>query len=378
MPVAPEKTLGPTQYLPYLGLALDFLHQLLAIPEEKREKCSALVKELLVTYENQKKTMVKKIQKVAGSLNFICQPLPVGTPFLHSLYSLTKTANSKKRRAGHYRKINKETYQDLQMFQGFLDENTHLSVKTVPFLSHLAIDNNQIHLFANAASAADKGFGCTFGNHWAYGIWSQTTLFQADFKPNIALLELYAITLALEIWADQIARITITLCSYNIAKVCILNRKKAKIPAAKSLLCHLTKTCLNFQIIVKADHIPGVSNVNADLLSRGCLQEFQSLNPQADSELTSLPALLWPPVWIQLEMTTEKLTQSRKKENQNKTRLFIRRRPNWNGDRNSVPTKLPRPDSAESPRTKLWESKVQNNATNIECNGCHRSHRTCC
>ena len=35
MPVTPEKTLGPTQYLPYLGLALDFLCQLLAIPEEK-------------------------------------------------------------------------------------------------------------------------------------------------------------------------------------------------------------------------------------------------------------------------------------------------------------------------------------------------------
>ena len=160
------------------------------------------------------------------------------------------------------------------MFQCFLDENAHLKVKTVPFLSCLAIDNNQIHFFTDVVGAADKGFGCTFHNHWSLGLWSQTELFCNDFKPNIALLELYAITVALEIWAPSLSGKTITLHSDNSATVCILNKKKANIPAAMSLLCHLTKTCLNFQIMVRVAHIPGACNINADLLSRGIYKSF--------------------------------------------------------------------------------------------------------
>ena len=96
MPVVPEKTLGPTQYLPHLGLALDFEQQLLAILEGKRLKCTALVAELLTAYHHQHKTTVKKIQWVAGSLNFICQALLARKPFPHSLYSLTRTVTGSK------------------------------------------------------------------------------------------------------------------------------------------------------------------------------------------------------------------------------------------------------------------------------------------
>ena len=38
MPVVVEKTLGPTQILEYLGLVLNFVQQVVAIPEKKRKK----------------------------------------------------------------------------------------------------------------------------------------------------------------------------------------------------------------------------------------------------------------------------------------------------------------------------------------------------
>ena len=304
MPLASDKTLGPTQCLPYLGLELDFHCQVLLIPEEKQSKCSSLIEEVLLTYQSKKKTTVKKIQKVAGSLNFICQALPAGKPFLHSLYTLTKSSGCSIRKSGHHRCINKQTYLDLQMFHSFLASNVHLSIKSVPFLSCLAIDNDHIELLADATGAPDKGFGCAFWDQWVHGIWQHTNLFTPTFKPNIALLELYAITVMLEIWANQLAGKTITLHSDNLATVCILNKKKANIPTAMSLLRHLTITCLQFQIMVKAKHIPGVNNVKADLISRGRICKFLHQFPMPKRAPTPLPLSLWPPTWTRNQMST--------------------------------------------------------------------------
>ena len=46
MPVAEEKTLGPTQMLEYLGLILNFLIQVIEIPKKRRTKCLLIVNKL--------------------------------------------------------------------------------------------------------------------------------------------------------------------------------------------------------------------------------------------------------------------------------------------------------------------------------------------
>ena len=78
MPVVLTKSLGPTQILQYLGLILNFKSQRIEIPEDKRIKCLNLVSKLMEVYEKRAKTTVKQIQKVVGSLNFLCQALPAG------------------------------------------------------------------------------------------------------------------------------------------------------------------------------------------------------------------------------------------------------------------------------------------------------------
>ena len=164
MPVALTKSLGPTQILQNLGLILNFKSQRIEIPKDKRIKCLNLVTKLMEVYEKRAKTTVKQIQKVTGSLNFLCQALPMGRPFLCSLYHATRMANGEKRLGGKHRRLNNETYHDLKMFQMFLKENAHMTVKMVPFLNRLNIDNDKIEMFADAAGAADKGIGCIFGD----------------------------------------------------------------------------------------------------------------------------------------------------------------------------------------------------------------------
>ena len=57
------------------------------------------------------------------------------------------------------------------------------------------------------ARSPEIGMGCTFGIDWHQGMWSETTLFQDGFQPNIALLELLAIVAVVETWAPQLARL---------------------------------------------------------------------------------------------------------------------------------------------------------------------------
>ena len=301
MPIAANKTLGPTPVLEYLGLLLDFPNQVIKIPLSKRTKCLKLIDSFLSAHAHKRKVTVKTVQKLAGSLNFICQALPAGRPFLVSLYRMIRTRGGAKLKAGHHRRISNETSNDLNMFRSFIQANAHLKIQSVPFLNHLNIDSDDIQLYADAAGAEDKGLGCFFCTEWFFSAWSDTSLFRHNFRPNIALLELLAVVTALDLWAPSLQGKTVTLRSDNMATCCFINRKKTDILAAMSLLRHLTLTCLQFQILVKSRHIEGAKNISADLISRKRFQQFRQLNPQAD--LTPLqPPPSWPPHWEKKDM----------------------------------------------------------------------------
>ena len=88
MPITHKKTLGPSEIIEFLGLILNFLQQLIQIPEKKRKACLAQLDQLLNLHFHRKKVTVRQIQKLARHLNFLCQVLPVGHPYLVSLYAL--------------------------------------------------------------------------------------------------------------------------------------------------------------------------------------------------------------------------------------------------------------------------------------------------
>ena len=302
MPVAIEKTLGPTQELTYLGLLVNFPKQVIGIPLDKRHKCLQLIHHMQQVFISRRKTTVKKIQQLAGSLNFLCQALPAGRPFLASLYRLTRFPNGEKRRAGNHRKLPKETYLDLSMFRFFLDAYAHESLHTVPFLRRLEVDQDDIHLYADAAGAPDKGLGCYYNGQWFQGLWQDTTLFHNGHTPNIALLELLAIVIVFDLWAPHLRGRTITLQSDNTATCNFINNKKGNIPAVMTLLRHLALQCLHFQVNVKAIHIAGNCNINADLISHNLMNEFFSKNPTVQREPQPPLPTLWPPRWTTEEM----------------------------------------------------------------------------
>ena len=121
------------------------------------------------------------------------------------------------------------------------------------------------------------GFGCVFPekDQWTAARWS-VGFFQ-EKKPDITLLELYTIVVAVEMWAPELRGKQVQLRSDNEATMYLINAKSSKKEINMNLLRHLTLTCMYFQIYIAIWHDPGVCNKQADALSRGVFRTFLNL-----------------------------------------------------------------------------------------------------
>ena len=77
VPLATEKTEGPTEIIVFLALELDSAELVVRIPKikivELQEKIHSIVQK--------QKINLKQMQSLIGSLNFVCRAIPVGRPF---------------------------------------------------------------------------------------------------------------------------------------------------------------------------------------------------------------------------------------------------------------------------------------------------------
>ena len=327
LPIAHDKTLGPTSDLEYLGLVLDFRNQRIIIPDKKRQKCLALIAAVRARKRSPSgKIQVRKLQQLAGCLNFLCQALPEGKCFLMSTYKTIRAPIGKQIKSHHNRGISAELDEDLCVFEEFLSEMHIGHTNSVPFLNRLEIYHDTIELYADAAGSSMLGMGCVFGNKWFFGGWNETSLFTPlqyapgsnelkqltenkkenpaiDFIPNICILELLAITAAFQLWAPELSGRTIILRSDSSACVGMINSKRTEIRACTYLVKLIAKLCLQFQIVVRAKHVSGEDNVAADLVSRRQVVLLRTKPEGANLDRHPMPPPpVWPPVWSAQEM----------------------------------------------------------------------------
>lgn len=91
VPLAEDKTEGPTESLVFLGLELDSSKMVVRIPTTKITEVVEKIKNIL----SHKKSTLKEIQSLIGSLNFCCRAIAIGRPFIrrliNSICGLTKS-----------------------------------------------------------------------------------------------------------------------------------------------------------------------------------------------------------------------------------------------------------------------------------------------
>ncbi len=292
-PLAPDKCEGLVQRLIFLGLLIDTITMRITIPEEKIHAALHAIMAMLGRADHRKKLLVWDVQKLTGLLQFIARATPTGHPFLRALYDCQVG-----QRKSHYTHVSVAASHDLHMWRIFLQTLDRPDLQSLPILPFLKVPNYELELFADATGNPKLGFGCVFGTQWAHGAWP-LSLFANKAKPSIAELELFALCIALDLWAPELAGKHIHLCSDNDAVVHLLDPacRMSWVAPLMFLLHHLTITCLRFQICLTAEHVPGVRNVMADLLSCHQINCFVAEFPRMRPMLCPLPVPLWPPCY---------------------------------------------------------------------------------
>ena len=270
VPLAPEKTLGPLQAMSFAGIYLDTVDMSASLPEDKITKFLGYIDQLIAL----KSATLKQVQSVTGMLNFACAVVEPARAFSRRLYDITIGITQ----PHHHIKITKSVREDLYVWRTFLLSYNRKCF----FLDHNFLSQDLLRFYTDSSSTI--GFGGVFGTHWFYGLWSEQCL-----RLNIALLEIYPIYLALVFWGKLLANKCVMIMSDNQAVVHILNNFTSKDPVIMIIVRLIVLTCMQNNIFIRSQHLPGKSNILPDLLSRNQVQRARQMFPFMDPLPAQVP-----------------------------------------------------------------------------------------
>ena len=133
-----------------------------------------MVAKLLLAHKKCTFVSIKDLEKCTGMLNYACQAIPIGHPWLQSAYALQWV------RGNHTtdRTVSDLVMKDLTMFQSSLSHDDYF-VKSVPFLDRLGKLLGALEIKADAAGHPNLGFGCflPYNGQWFGLTWTDTDWF---------------------------------------------------------------------------------------------------------------------------------------------------------------------------------------------------------
>ena len=276
VPLAEEKTEGPSSVITFLGLEIDTITQQVRIPADK---LTALKNSIDATLHSEVRSL-QSIQSLIGSLNFVTRAIAPGRPFIRRLIDLTKGAS----KSSDMIRVGVGAKKDLNMWLQFLTHYNGVSL----FLEESFTSSKEMQLFTDASGGI--GYGAYFQGHWMQDRWTDAVL---KAKLSIAFLELYPIVAAVTIWGESMKNKKVEFLTDNKAVVGIINQQTSKCTHIMSLVRSLVLQCLSHNILFKASHVPGVKNSIADSLSRFQMERFRALSPEADKDATQPPEIVW-------------------------------------------------------------------------------------
>ena len=121
--------------------------------------------------------------------------------------------------------------------------------------------DHSIQLFTDASN---EGWGAHLDQNSTKGLWSDR-----EKRLHINVLELKAVSLALQSFKEQFQNQTVLVAMDNSTVVAYINKQGGSHSAEMcALLWKIMTWCHHYHITFKGRHIPGCLNVMADLLSR--------------------------------------------------------------------------------------------------------------
>ena len=272
MPIAPDKTEGPSTRITFLGIELDPSNMSASLPPDKLQKLRGMVGELSGAKVVRDR---HKLESLIGHLVHASKVCPLGNAFLSALFTLKASM-----RPGQTRRMNLEARADLAWWGMVLDHWSGTSMQ-----QFILLRKPDLHLYTDASGS----WGC---GAWVSAQWFQIQWTPSITLPSIALKELFPIVVAVAVWGSLWKGHLVMCHCDNAAVVAQVNRLHARDPQASHLLRCLAFFQALYECRLRATHIPSSTNLRADQLSRNRVISHRHTESQFASTPTQVPARL--------------------------------------------------------------------------------------
>ena len=275
IPLADDKTVGPSQSVTYLGIEIDAASQTIRLPTEKFDDLMTK----LHTWRQKKKCTKRELLSLIGSLSFACKVVKPGRMFLRRLIDLSTSVD----RLDFHISLNAESRADIDWWLEFLP-----SWNGICFIQSTPVTSISISLFSDASGL---GCGAFYGTEWFSVPWPEDLKSQKWF--HIGVQELFAIVAAVFTWGHQWEDQQILFYTDNSSITHVWRTGTSTDSAIMKLVRALFLFCARLNINILMQHIPGSSNAASDALSRLQVQRFHRLRPGS----SRYPSIVPPTVW---------------------------------------------------------------------------------
>ena len=259
VPVAPEKIVGPSTTLTFLGIEVYTIHSELRLPPAKVRELQQEVGRWLARQGDCTK---RELLSLIGKLGHAATVIRPGRTFLRRMIDLSMKASHPRHRV-HLRTWVKA---DLYWWQTLLRQWNGISLLPPTAPTH--------HLTSDASGS--WGCGAYWERRWIQlswqGLWSDR---------HITVKELLPIVLACALWGAHWRGQRILCHCDNEAVVFTINCGTSRSPSVMRLIRCLFFYCAYYQFTMAAVHLQGSCNRAADAISRNNIPLFRSLRPQA-------------------------------------------------------------------------------------------------
>ncbi|XP_045194970.2 uncharacterized protein LOC123550604 [Mercenaria mercenaria] len=276
VPIADDKSVGPTTIMLFLGLEIDTNEMLVRIPIHKVDELVGLHKGIM----NRKKVSLKELQRLVGKLNSFGQAIRSSRAFTRRFYD----AMSGLRKQFYLLRVTEEIREDVKVWLSFLQEFNGVSY--IP--ENFWYTSDQLQLFSDSAGSADMEAACYFEGRWSLFPWPESLKFGGVLK-DLTFLEMVPVILAMFLWGRDLMNKNITLRIDNEALVLVLNKQTSKSKRVMQLVRPFVTLAMRYNIWFKAVHISSKNNAIADAISRQQWSRFRQLVSEAENYPEMVP-----------------------------------------------------------------------------------------
>jgi hypothetical protein len=257
-----DKTVHPTTRLTFLGFILDSEDLTISLPEEKKSEYISEIEKVSTLHAVKK----KRLESLIGKLMHATTVIPIGRAFFRSLIAKSSAAPL----PTSWISLARDERLNLSWWVNLLSDWNGISL--MRFCGWLPLADFEL----SSDAALTIGLGIVNGNDWVAATWPPSA------PTNIAILEMIPLVISAIIWGDTWTGKSILFHTDSMAVVFSAESLLPKDPQLAALVRELSIISIQKGFRFRVDHVPGVSNVLADLLSRSKFDEFFEAHPTAN------------------------------------------------------------------------------------------------